>query len=125
MGPQFANFSAANYKTGLANFSGTAIYEKSFTVPPDWKHGRVELDLGKLSAAADVEVNGQQAGVVVWLPFQLDITKWIKPGENRLKIRVTNTEANARAEGASHNILANIDASGLEGPVTLTYTSEP
>jgi hypothetical protein len=112
-------------KTGLANFSGTAIYEKSFTVPHTWTHGRIVLDLGKLSAVADVEVNGQQAGAVVWLPFQLDITKLIKPGENRLKIRVTNTEANARAVGASHNILANIDASGLEGPVTLTYTSEP
>jgi hypothetical protein len=112
-------------KTGLANFSGTAIYEKTFTAPADWKHGRVDLDLGKLSAVADVEVNGQQAGAVVWLPFRLDITRWIKPGENHLKIRVTNTEANARAVGASHNILANIDASGLEGPVTLTYTSEP
>ena len=112
-------------KTGLANFSGTAIYEKTFTVPPTWKRGRVDLDLGKLSAVADVEVNGEKAGTVIWLPFTLDITKWIHPGENQLKIRVTNTEANARAVGASHNILANVDASGLEGPVTLTYSSAP
>jgi hypothetical protein len=51
---------------------------------------------------------------LVWLE-----SNSLKPGENRLRIWVTNTEANARAVGGSHNILSKIDLSGLEGPVSL------
>jgi hypothetical protein len=61
----------------------------------------------------------------VWRPYRLDITEFIKPGENQLKIRVTNTEANARAVGPSRRILANIDVCGLEGPVEIVpYTEQ-
>jgi hypothetical protein len=56
-------------------------------------------------------------------PYKLDITEFVKPGENHLKIRLTNTEANARAVGPSHQILGNIDVCGLEGPVEIVpYT---
>jgi len=112
-------------KTPLANFSGTAIYEKSFLIPDSYHGRRLVLDLGRVSSVADVYVNGQQAGTLVWRPYRLDITKFIKPGENQLKIRVTNTEANARALGPSHRILANIDVCGLEGPVEIVpYTEQ-
>jgi beta-galactosidase/beta-glucuronidase len=106
-------------KTPLANYSGTAIYEKSFLVPDSYHGRRLVLDLGRVSSVAEVYVNGQEAGTLVWRPYRLDITKFIKPGENQLKIRVTNTEANARAVGPSHRILANIDVCGLEGPVEI------
>lgn len=43
--------------------------------------------------------------------------KLIKPGENQIKILVTNTEPNQRAVGTRHHILAAIDSSGMEGPV--------
>jgi hypothetical protein len=66
-----------------------------------------------------VFVNGQHAGTLVWRPYQLDISKLIKPGENEIKISVTNTEANRRAVGTWHHILAEIDISGMEGPVQL------
>jgi hypothetical protein len=42
-----------------------------------------------------------------------------------LKIRLTNTEANARAVGTYHRILVNIDVCGLEGPVEIVpYTEQ-
>ena len=106
-------------KTGLANFSGTAIYTKAFSVPESYAGKRVMLDLGRVSSVADVYVNQEHAGTLIWRPYQLDITKLIKPGANVLKILVTNTEANARAVGASRHILNAIDLCGLEGPVQL------
>jgi hypothetical protein len=118
-------------KTPLANFSGTAIYEKSFNLPDSYRDKKLVLDLGRVSSVAEVYVNGRQAGTLVWSPYKLDITEFVKPGENRLKIRLTNTEANARAVGPSHRILANIDVCGLEGPVQIvpyiekTLTLEP
>jgi len=112
-------------KTALANFSGTAIYEKSFTLPESYRGKRLVLDLGRMSSVAEVYVNGRNAGTLVWSPFKLDITEFTKPGENHLKIRLTNTEANARAVGPSHRILANIDVCGLEGPVEIApYTEQ-
>jgi hypothetical protein len=112
-------------KTALANFSGTAIYETSFFLPASYSGKRLVLDLGRVSSVAEVYVNGRQAGALVWRPYELDITEFIKPGENHLKIRVTNTEANARAVGPSHRILANIDVCGLEGPVEIVpYTEQ-
>jgi len=111
-------------RTGLVNFSGTAVYEKSFTLPASYLGRRLILDLGRLSAVAEVWVNEQKAGTVVWKPYRLDITSSVRPGENRLKVIVTNTEANARAVGAQNPIwggalLEHIDVCGLEGPVRI------
>ena len=106
-------------KTGLAQFSGTAIYEKTFPLPAAFRGAHVMLDLGKVSSVAKVQINGRDAGTLIWSPYRLDITTLLKPGKNRMRISVTNTEANARAVGASHNILSKIDLCGLEGPVSL------
>jgi hypothetical protein len=112
-------------KTALANFSGTAIYERSFTLPEAYRDKRLVLDLGRVSSVAEVEVNGHLAGTLVWSPFKLDITEFTKPGNNHLRIRLTNTEANARAVGPSHRILSNINVCGLEGPVEIVpYTDQ-
>ena len=112
-------------KTGLTQFSGSAIYEKTFTLPSSFQGKRVFLDLGRVSSVAEVQVNGHDAGTLVWEPYRLDITELLHPGENRLRIRVTNTEANARAVGNSHDILPRIDLCGLEGPVQLLpYVSQ-
>ena len=106
-------------RTGLANFSGTAIYTKTFSLPENYRDKRVMLDLGRVSSVAEVFVNGEHAGTLVWRPYQLDISRLIKPGENEIKILVTNTEANQRAVGTWHHILAAIDICGMEGPVQL------
>ncbi|MGA9719697.1 MAG: glycosylhydrolase-like jelly roll fold domain-containing protein, partial [Acidobacteriaceae bacterium] len=106
-------------QTGLANFSGTAIYTKSFNAPETFRNKRILLDLGRVSSVADVFINGQHAGTLVWRPYRLDISKLVKPGSNEIKILVTNTEANKRAVGTSRHILAAIDVCGMEGPVRI------
>lgn len=68
-------------------FSGTAIYRTTFRVPAGsgW-----QLDFGEVHEIADVEVNGEPAGVAWMRPYQLDVSRWIRPGDNRIAIRVTN-----------------------------------
>jgi hypothetical protein len=106
-------------RTGLANFSGTAVYEKEFSIPESYAGKRLVLDCGRVSSVAEVAVNGRSAGEAVWRPYRVDITKLVRPGVNRLTIRVTNTEANRRAVGTYRRILKNIDVDGLEGPVEI------
>jgi hypothetical protein len=106
-------------RTGLANFSGTAIYETEFSVPEAYTGKKLILDCGRVSSVAEVAVNGRTAGEAVWRPYRMDITDLVRPGQNRLTIRVTNTEANRRAVGTYHRILKNIDVDGLEGPVEI------
>jgi len=106
-------------QTGLANFSGTAIYNKVFTIPDSFRNKKVLIDLGRVSSVAEVYVNDELAGTLVWQPYRLDISRFIRPGKNHLKIVVTNTEANRRAVGTWHRILPAIDLDGMEGPVRI------
>jgi hypothetical protein len=106
-------------QTGLANFSGTAIYTRTFNLPEGYSDKRVMLNLGRVSSVADVFVNDEHAGTLEWRPYQLDISKLLRPGKNEIKILVTNTEANQRAVGTWHRILPAIGIDGMEGPVQL------
>jgi hypothetical protein len=73
-------------------FSGTATYRKPLTVPPDLlKPGRrVVLDLGQVEVMAQVLVNGRDLGILWHTPYQVDVTRALKPGRNELEVRVTN-----------------------------------
>ncbi len=68
-------------------FSGTATYSTTFRAPsaPGW-----QLEFGEVHEIADVELNGNPAGVAWKRPYTLDVSRWIKPGENSITIRVTN-----------------------------------
>lgn len=50
---------------------------------------------GPVREAAEVYVNGQRAGVVWHPPYSIDLTQWLKPGNNELEIVVGNTAINA------------------------------
>ncbi len=104
---------------GLANFSGTGIYETQVSLPSSYQGQRLMLDLGRVSSVAEVYLNDVKIGTAVWRPYRFDISQSLKPGPNQLKILVTNTEANRRAVGPSHKNLAKIDLDGLEGPVSI------
>lgn len=104
---------------GLDNFSGTAIYTKSFNLPASFQNKRVMINLGRVSSVADIYVNDKHVGTLIWQPYELDITRFIKPGKNELKILVTNTEANRRAVGTWRYLLPQIDVCGMEGPVQI------
>jgi hypothetical protein len=79
--------------SGVKYFSGTATYTKDLQAPPAWfKPGaRVMLDLGSVREIAEVSVNGKPVGGILWKPpFEADVTDALKPGANRLEIKITN-----------------------------------
>lgn len=75
----------------------TGVYTNIITVPhipaDDWI-----LDLGDVRESARVRINGQDAGTAWAVPFQLKVGKWLKPGDNKIEIEVTNLPANRIAD---------------------------
>jgi len=102
---------------GLLSYSGGAWYRKTVTIPGA---RQVVLDLGHVVASAEVRVNGQRAAVKVAPPWTVDISRLVKPGENRIEVLVCNTLANhyttvpTRYRGEV--------VSGLLGPVTIVVS---
>lgn len=75
-------------------YSGTAFYTKKFKLDKLPANEKIIINLGKFTAMAKVTVNGTYAGGLWTAPYQLDITKLVKVGENELKVEVVNTWIN-------------------------------
>jgi hypothetical protein len=102
-------------------YSGLAVYEKSFQFPEGFsgKGRRVRLELGEgrpvaapanprangmralmdgpVREAAVVTVNGRRAGSVWCPPYSIDVSDFLKVGDNKLRIVVGNTAINHMA----------------------------
>jgi hypothetical protein len=104
---------------GLEHFSGSMVYEKAVDVPADLLTERLLLDCGRVGVAAEAWVNGTYVGAQPWTPYVFEVTSAMRPGKNQIKVRVVNTEANARAVGLSLNNLTRIDLNGWHGPARL------
>ncbi len=117
---------------GIRHYSGSAIYEKSFTHTGE-KGQPVWLDLGEVAdvGIARVTLNGKEQGVLWSPPFRLRL-EGIKNGKNTLEVEVVNSWRNrlvgdrdpqADQRFTRTNITIRNDwtllPSGLLGPVTL------
>jgi hypothetical protein len=119
--------------TALAWYSGSAIYETTFDLPGAAAGERVLLDLGEVGLAAEVWINDEKAGERAWRPFVFEITRLVRPGANRLRVRVANSNAGAMAQGdpiyergawgvkfkSERDRLKTLHPNGLEGPVRI------
>jgi hypothetical protein len=118
----------------IRHFSGTAIYQKSFSLPESTDRQNLTLALGDVGIIARVLVNGTDAGTAWSDPWEIAIGPHLKPGENTLEIHVTNTWNNRlvadaalpAADRQSHisqanlfNAKAPLLKSGLIGPVKI------
>jgi len=79
---------------GFPYFSGIGRYEQTFDVPRDLAEQRLFLDFEQVAHTVQVHVNGQEAGVLPWAPYTLEVTGLVKPGRNRIVLRVANAMAN-------------------------------
>ncbi|MBI5686604.1 MAG: hypothetical protein HZC54_16165 [Verrucomicrobia bacterium] len=104
----------------LECYSGGAWYRKTVTLTSEQVRGEVTLDLGKVVASAEVRVNGQLAGIRVAPPWRVDISKQVKPGENRIEVLVFNTLANHYVTIPTR--YRGDPSSGLLGPATILTT---
>ena len=106
---------------GLAVYSGIGEYQRSFEFTGP-RGGRIWLDLGDISASAEVRVNGVSAGVLTAPPWRMDVTDLVQPGRNNLIIQVANTLANHYSVGIpTPYAFPHQTRSGLFGPVRLMY----
>jgi hypothetical protein len=79
---------------GYPYFSGRAVYRKRFELPESFQGQRVFIDPAMEDDVLEVLVNGESAGVRLWAPYKMEITDFLKAGENVLELRVANTLVN-------------------------------
>ena len=76
-------------------FSGTAAYRKTVSISAKELEGNgVVLELGDVQNMAVVSVNGERVATLWAVPFRCDVTRWLKPGENRIEVAVTDRWVN-------------------------------
>lgn len=103
---------------GLATYSGMAVYRKSFIAPELPPGAQAWLDLGQLSATAEVRINGRIAATLIAPPWQCEVTPFLVPGENQVSVTVANTLANHYRVGIpTPYAFEHQTPSGLFGPV--------
>ncbi len=132
--PRTASVALASWTDStLANYSGTALYSTTFTIDKLPAGERLLLDLGQVGLAAEVWINDQKAGERAWRPYELEITRFVKPGVNRLRVRVANSNAGWMAQGppiyergawgvkfaSERDRVQTLHPNGLEGPVRI------
>lgn len=79
---------------GIRDYSGAAVYRKTFDAAVVPAGHRVWLDLGDVAVLASVRLNERDLGTVWQRPFAVDVTSALRPGENELEVRVVNTWVN-------------------------------
>jgi hypothetical protein len=106
----------------LENYSGGAWYRKRVLLTEEQAGSEVIIDLGKVVATAEVHINDSLAGILVTAPWKIDVTKWIRKGDNKIEILVYNTLANHYLTIPT-KYRGNSLQSGLLGPVKMEFRS--
>jgi hypothetical protein len=101
----------------LNNYSGGVRYGTSFKLTEEEAAGRVELDLGSVTATAEICVNGKPVAVLVAPPWKTALAGVLKSGDNKLEVLVYNTLSNHYQTIPSN--YRGSPVSGLMGPVVL------
>ena len=101
----------------LNNYSGGARYTTRVQLTSKEAQTKAMLDLGKVAGTAEVQVNGKSVAVKVAPPWMVDVTGFLKKGENKVEVLVYNSLAN-HYQTVPSNYRGN-PVSGLLGPVQL------
>lgn len=89
---------------GYLFFNGTMSLSQEFNLPSLEKNSKVFLEIGELcSVVTKVKINNKEVGVILWKPYRLDITDFIKEGINSVEFELTNSLRNLL--GPHHNTL--------------------
>jgi hypothetical protein len=90
--PQLTDWAESTDKS-IKYFSGEAVYTTTFSLE-ELPAKELYLSLGKVMVMAKVMLNGQYAGGVWTAPYRLNVTPYLKAGENKLEITVVNNWQN-------------------------------
>ncbi|MEQ8473515.1 MAG: glycoside hydrolase family 2 TIM barrel-domain containing protein [Marinoscillum sp.] len=86
------------------DYNGVGSYQRTFSVPADWKDMNVTLHFGGVSSAFRVWVNGQYLGYGEdsCLPSEFNITDYLKEGQNLVSVQVIRWSDGAYLEDQDH-----------------------
>ncbi|MFY7840272.1 MAG: glycoside hydrolase family 2 TIM barrel-domain containing protein [Lacibacter sp.] len=72
------------------DYNGVGCYQKTFTVPANWKGMNITLHFGGVSSAYKLWINGKFAGYAEdsFLPSEFNITPYLQDGENVISVWV-------------------------------------
>jgi len=98
-GPEKATFKklsdwTENSDSKIKHYSGKAVYKKNVKIPSLVKEQKIYLEIDEFYDVAELSINGKKVAQVWSLPFFIDITDFIKEGDNLLEIGVANTWVN-------------------------------
>jgi hypothetical protein len=81
---------------GVRHFSGVGSYTKSVEISEELlkENNQIWLDLGEVKELAEVILNGKSMGTLWRPPFRVNVSNYIKKGNNELEIKVINTWVN-------------------------------
>ena len=83
-------------RSGALPWIGEGFYQRHFTIAPGCRHAELLFD-GAMSEPT-VYVNGQKAGYWAYgyNAFRVDITPYMKQGDNLLEVHLNNVEESSR-----------------------------
>ncbi|MBD2869280.1 type 1 glutamine amidotransferase family protein [Paenibacillus arenilitoris] len=103
---------------GYPHLSGKAVYRQAFDWAPIAAEGdnggkavAVVLEIEDIRETARLSVNGSDAGIKLWPPYNWDVTGMLRPGRNTIELQVANTLDNLYGKNAL--------ASGIGGSAKL------
>lgn len=118
-----------NYYSGKIKYEKVFSYDGDVSVP-------IFLDLGKVEALAQINVNGHPFPYLWRYPYQVELSKYLRKGENHLSVEVVNTwwnrlvgDCQLRAQSYTWSTYVGWKAdskllpAGLLGPVTINTVS--
>jgi beta-galactosidase len=86
------------------DYNGIGSYQRSFTVPENWKDMTITLHFGAVSSGFQVWLNGEFLGYGEdsFLPSEFDITPYLKEGENVVSVQVIRWADGSYLEDQDH-----------------------
>lgn len=81
---RYSNDPTVSYYSGKMKYDKNFLYDGNTSVP-------VFLDLGRVEALAQIEINGYRFPYLWRYPYQVEISKFLRKGMNRLSVEVVNT----------------------------------
>ena len=103
---------------GFGFYSGRVLYRKEINVEGRFK--RAWLDLGQVQHYVEVFINGRFIDTLLWPPYELDVTKYLKEGKNELVLVAANSISNRFAWDVwGTRGSARAEPSGILGPAYL------
>jgi Glycosyl hydrolases family 2, sugar binding domain/Glycosyl hydrolases family 2/Glycosyl hydrolases family 2, TIM barrel domain len=107
----------------LKKYTGAAWYQKSVSIPENWKEKNIILNLERPHWESTVWVNGENAGMQNSLatPHKRNITSLLKTGDNLISICIDNRTKEIDVGENSHSISDHTQSNwnGIVGDISL------